>query len=265
MRAICVEDEKLIMELTVSMCRELPDLDEVFGFLRAGDALDWLEGNSADLALLDINLPDMDGIALARAIREKQPDISIIFLTGYTEYALDAFALHASGYLVKPISKKRLQEEVSYALAGKRNPAPPRVLVKTFGNFDVEANGQTVSFRRSKSKELLAYLVDRHGSSVTRAQAFAILWEDRTYDRSMQKQMDVIIRSLRSTLEEYGIEDILDIRSGQMRIVPERLDCDLYHVLEGDGEAMHSYRGEYMSSYAWAELTEAYMSRLPQS
>ena len=98
--------------------------------------------------------------------------------------------------------------------------------------------------------------MDRRGNSVTRAEAFAILWEDRLYDRSMQKQLDVIIRSLRATLQENGIASILEMKSGTLRILPERFRCDLYRFLSGDADAINAYRGEYMSGYDWAELTE---------
>ena len=123
-------------------------------------------------------------------------------------------------------------------------------------------DGKQVSFPRARAKELLAYLVDRQGSSITRANAFAVLWEDVLYDRPMQKQLDVVIRSLRTTLEEYGVGEILELQRGQLRIRPELLDCDLYHFFDGDIEAVNAYRGEYMSSYPWASLTESYMDRI---
>ena len=186
MRAICVDDEKLQMEYTVSMCRELPGLDDVQGFTRAKDALEWLEHNDADLALLDIDLPGMNGIDLAAEIKKKKPDTAVIFLTGFSQYAVDAFAVRASGYLLKPIVREKLAEEVAYALAGKKeSSAPPHVMVQTFGSFDIFVDGRLVTFRMARCKELLAYLVDREGGSVTRPEAFAILWEDRQYDRGM--------------------------------------------------------------------------------
>lgn len=68
--------------------------------------------------------------------------------------------------------------------------------------------GETVDFPRAKARELLAYLIDRQGYSVSRANVFAVLFEDKQYDRSMQKQLDVIIRSLRETLRKFDVEDI---------------------------------------------------------
>ena len=132
--------------------------------------------------------------------------------------------------------------------------------MKTFGRFDCFVDGKAITFRQAKCKELLAYLVDRRGCSVTRAEAFAILWEDRLYDRPMQKQLDVIIRSLRATLKEYGIDAILEIKSGMLRVVPELLDCDLYRFLRRDAEALREYRGEYMYGYSWGELTQDALS-----
>ena len=94
MRIICVDDEALILELTLSMVRDLPETDEALGFGSAADALEYLEDNSADIALLDIDMPEMDGLTLAMRIKEIRPDTQIIFLTGLAQYAVDAFQLH---------------------------------------------------------------------------------------------------------------------------------------------------------------------------
>ena len=267
MRIICIDDEPLILNMTVELCEKLPQKPEVKGFAKANEALVWLEDHAADIALLDINMPDMSGLRLAAKIRGIDPNTAIIFLTGYSEYAVDAFKLHASGYLMKPVNKARLAEEIEHAakLRGNHKEKKPseneRVTAHTFGEFDLFVDGQPVSFPRSKSKELLAYLIDRQGGGISRATAAAALWEDSLYDRSMQKQLDVIIRSLRSTLESVGAQDIFELDSGTMRVVPEKIDCDLYRFLSGDADAVNSYRGEYMNAYAWANMTEAFLTR----
>ena len=264
MTAICVDDEPLVLQLTLSLFRDLPGFQEVEGFAGPLEALDWLENHTPDIALLDIDMPGMNGLELARRIRDMHPDTAVIFLTGYSEYALDAFQLHASGYLMKPINREKLASEVEYALSGRNRGKASNVFAKTFGNFDLLMDGRPLVFKRSKSKELLAYLVDRHGGNVSRPEAFAVLWEDTFYDRAMQKQMDVVIRSLRSTLEEAGVGEIFEIQSGWMRILPERMDSDLFRFLDGNREAIQEYRGEYMSAYSWASQTEAYLDRILQ-
>ena len=77
----------------------------------------------------------------------------------------------------------------------------------------------------------------------------------------MQKQLDVIIRNLKDTLTQSGIGDILDMEKGTLRLVTDLVDCDLYKFLAGDLNAIRSFRGEYMSAYSWASLTEAYVTR----
>ena len=261
MRAICVDDEMLITDYVVSLCRSMPPLREAEGFTHGRDALRWLKDHDADLALLDIDMPDMNGLALAAEIKKLRPNMAIIFLTGFSEYAVDAFELHASGYLLKPVNKDKLAAEIAYALSGKRKEPEGHIIARTFGNFDLFVDGELVTFRQAKCKELLAYLIDRQGGSVTRAEAFSILWGDRLYDRSMQKQFDVIIRSMRNTLEEHGIGDILEMKKGALRIRPELISCDAWRFFSGDADAVNAYRGEYMSAYSWASETEGFMSR----
>ena len=263
MTAICVDDEPLVLQLTISLFRDLPQFDCVEGFAGAQEALEWMETHTPDIALLDIDMPVMNGLELASRIRVLHPNTAIIFVTGYAEYAVDAFAIHASGYLLKPINREKLVEEVTYALSRRNHTAEAaHVFIKTFGNFDVFVDGSPVSFKRSKSKELLAYLVDKHGGNVSRPEAFSVLWEDSLYDRAMQKQMDVVVRSLRNTLEEAEISEIFEIKSGWMRIVPEHMESDLYRFLDGDADTMNEYRGEYMSAYSWASQTEGYLDRI---
>ncbi len=261
MRILCVDDEPLILQLTTSLCEEMEGVAEVKGFTDALTALSWLDTNETDLAILDIDMPQMNGLVLAAEIKKKRPDTRIIFLTGYSQYALDAFAVHASGYLLKPINREKLYEEIRYAFS---SIAPPQqtahITARTFGNFDLIVDGETVFFGRSKAKELMAYLVDRNGSSITRPEAFAVLWEDDApYDRPRQKQLDVVIRSLCDTLENYDIREILEMGRGYLRIRPELIDCDLYRFLSGDVATINSFRGDYMQSYSWASITESYL------
>ncbi len=99
-------------------------------------------------------------------------------------------------------------------LSDKEIENKPHITVNTFGMFDVFVDGELVLFSRSKSKDLLAYLVDRRGGSCKRSEVFSVLWENRTYDRSMQKQLDVIIRSMRDTLRSYRIEEMFELKRG---------------------------------------------------
>ena len=201
----------------------------------------------------------MNGIELTARIKQLRPDIAVIFLTGYAQYALDAFSVHANGYLMKPVMEEKLSQEIAYALANRPPRRDAHILIQTFSGFDVFVDGEIVAFSQAKCKELLAFLVDKQGNSVTRSEAFAALWEDRAYDRAMQKLLDNIIRSMRQTLEAYHIAEIFEMQRGTMRIRPEAFTCDAYRFFLGDSDAVSAYRGEYMSAYSWASITESYM------
>ena len=257
MTILCVEDALPILEDTEAMCQRLSPVPSVQGFTRPREALAWLEKNPADVALLDIDLPEMSGLMLAEKIKRLRPEIAIIFLTAFPQYAVQAFKLRASGYLLKPVSMEDLRQEVAYALSRRPERPEGHIAVQTFGDFEIFVDGETLAFERAKSKELLAYLVDRGGQGVTRADIFAALFEDELYDRSHQKYLDVIMRSLRKTLRQAGIEEILEVKSGFVRIRPEMLNCDLYRFLKKDPVAVNAYRGEYMRSYEWAMFDPA--------
>ena len=265
MKAICVDDEKHTLKYIVTSCRNTDLFDEVYGFSSPQDAIDWVLENPVELALLDIDLPEITGLELAKKIREIDPDVFIIFLTAYKQYALDAFEVHPTGYLLKPVDQLSLTREIEYALSIKERRKMSQITARTFGHFEMLIGGNPMAFRRSKSKELLAYLIDRRGAGVTRQDAFSVLWEDRMYDVSMQKQMDVVIRSLRETLQKYGIDKIFELQNRNLRIHPEMIDCDMYRFLNGDREAVNAYYGEYMSQYTWAAETEARLSQVKNS
>ena len=259
MRAICVEDERLLMEDTLAMCRSLSAISEAEGFTSPKEALLWVQAHPVDIALLDINMPGMNGLELAARIKAISPGTAIIFVTGYSEYAKDAFAVRATGYLMKPVTEDALTQEVLYALS-LRTPASIKdngeIAVKTFGSFDVFLQGKPIKFKIAKCKEILAFLVDRQGGSVTRPEISATLWPDRPYDRKQQKQLDVYIRALKETLAEYGLSRMFEMERGTMRVVPEMFSCDAYRFFAGDPAAVNAYRGEYMSAYPWASLTD---------
>ena len=135
LKVLCVDDEKLMLQHLVSLCEKTADVEEIHGFDRAQKALDWLKDHSCDLALLDISLPDMNGITLAKRIRELHPETDIVFVTGYPQYAVDSWAVHPKGYLLKPVTKKDLREELDYiqSLRSPRRMVSQIVSNQSFG------------------------------------------------------------------------------------------------------------------------------------
>ena len=206
----------------------------------------------ADIALIDTELPELGGLDFGQYLRELYPDVNLIYLSTDEEAGYAALRQHASGILPKPVAKTELDRELEDLRYPKRLKEQKRLFAQTFGNFEIFVDGETLVFHRAKAKELLAYLIDRAGRGVNRPGIFAALWEEGLYDYSKQKYLDVIIRSLRETLKEAGIEEILEMKNGFLRIRPELVNCDLYRFLKNDPEAVNAYRGEYLEEYPWA-------------
>ena len=249
MIAIAVDDEVLMLGALVSAVSASPDISEVYKFSGCEEALEFVKENSVDIAFLDINMRGMGGLALAEKIRSARPDCKIVFCTGYEEYAIPAFKLHVSGYLLKPVSAKDVQAEIDN-IKGIRQKEKP-LSVKCFGNFEVYAKREKLTFKRSKTKELFAFLVDRNGAGVTVAEIGAALWENDEEQKN-QNYIHQLFRDLRQSLEAVGVEDIFERNNYFYSLNPEKLDCDYYAYLK---TGKPEFRGEYMSQYSWAEET----------
>ena len=112
MNILIVDDEKLIVEDLTHEVRELYPSPDVLvdGTTGAADAIRMAEQTEYDAALLDIDMPDMDGLNLARHLISSCPAINIIFVTGYETYALEAHELYCSAFLLKPVSRRKLKQ-----------------------------------------------------------------------------------------------------------------------------------------------------------
>ena len=124
--------------------------------------------------------------------------------------------------------------------------------VKCFGNFEVYSNGAPLIFKRTKTKELLAFLIDRNGAGVTTKQICAKLWENNTDDLKNMNYLYQLIKDLTCALKGAGAEGVLVKKSHTYAIDPKKLDCDYYNYLE---KGRPKFFGEYMSQYSWAEST----------
>ncbi len=133
--------------------------------------------------------------------------------------------------------------------------------VQTFGNFEVFYDGKPVAFSRAKSKELFAYLIDRRGAAVTTAEAIGVLWEDKEYSFSLQRQFQTVVSDLMKSLKRHKSDDLIQRRRNCLSVDVSRLECDFYKLLDGDEKVVGCYNGEYMSNYSWAEMTAGYLEQ----
>ena len=250
MKAIAVDDELYMLENLEEAILASSDIAQVESFSSCSAALAYATENPIDIAFLDINMRGIGGMGLAEKLMELQPKCKVIFCTGYGEYAVSAFQLHVSGYLMKPITAEAVQKEIDH-IKGIR--ATEKLLtIKCFGNFEVLYNGEILPFKRKKSKELLAVLVDRDGSGMTAKQICAMLFPDDSDDTKNSAYLRQLVLDLKNTLKTIQAEDVLQHETPYYRIDTNLVKCDYVSFLES---GKPKFYGEYMTQYSWAEET----------
>lgn len=261
MTIIAVDDEKIALEgLVEAIENVVPDAD-VYGFRDAKMALDFVSNHFCDVAFLDIEMRNVNGIELARRVKISNPRVNIIFATGYDEYMSQAFLLRASGYVMKPITQEKIKQE----LDNLRNPVSvsekKQIRVQTFGNFEVFYGDEPIKFQYSKTKEMLAYLIDRNGALCTNGELIGILWEDEENSKGHISYLKNIRKDLISTLEQYGQEGVVIRQRGKIGIATKKIQCDYFDWLTGTPNGINGYRGEYMNQYTWSEFTHGVLEK----
>lgn len=249
---LAVDDENLQLNKLIDALKEAEPKCEILSFNNPLTAYESVKNMRIDVAFLDIEMGGMNGIDLAKKLKQINPNINVVFVTGYDQYALDAYSMHASGYLTKPVSSVKIKME----LANLRYPMPivndkNKLRVQCFGQFEVFYNGNPVKFSRSKTKELLAFLVDHHGSMVSvKDISLSLFGEDKSsYIRNL-------VADLSKALSEIKCENCFIKRFNSYGINIEEISCDYYDYLKGEAYAVKAYHGSYMEQYSWEKIAK---------
>ena len=171
-----LDDEAWLLETEAQVIRQVRPDAELRTFQRGAEALEWIkaEGRNPDAVFSDIQMPGLTGLEFAVRLRSLSPKSKVIFVTGYDQYALDAYQIHAHGYVLKPLSPDRVEEELAFwtetpspAPAPESTAGGEKLKARCFGSFEVFWRDTPLSFDRRKTKELLAFPIDKEGASCT--------------------------------------------------------------------------------------------------
>ncbi len=251
-----VDDEKILLDESVNILSKVVPDAEIQGFRKAKKALEAVkdQGLCPDVVFCDIEMPDIRGLELAEAIKEVSPDTGIIFVTAHDNYAVDAFRIHADGYIMKPLREERVREEMDLISRNTEEP-DARLKINCFGDFAMFCKDRPVVFSRRKTKEMIAFIVDKGGRMCTAEEIGATLWEDEGDVKKIKTRIRGLVRDMRRTFEGIGAEDAMIRSSGQIGIARDKVDCDYFRLLDGEQGAEDRFLGEYMNQYSWAEDT----------
>ncbi len=230
MKVLVVDDEAPARRRLLDLLEELPGI-EVVGEASDGlEALAAIERTHPDLVLLDIEMPELDGLSLAARYAELP---AIIFVTAYSEHAVKAFDVHAVDYLLKPVRQERLVEALGRVRSnGKRGPTflgtlhrpaaneIPRVVVQERGAirlFDARAINRFYA-----SEKYTAFVCD--GQEQLTQEPLLELEERLRPHGFMRVHRGELVRvsAIRSLRSEGGCHE-LDLVDGQTARVSRRL------------------------------------------
>lgn len=252
MRLICVDDERPALDnfrLTVEKFQEIGSLEL---FSDPAEALKWVKEHPVDGAFLDIELPGMGGLALAREMSKCNPNLRIVFLTAYNQYALEAWETDALGYILKPYCAEDIHKQI--LRMARYRPAPKnRVQIRTIPNLSITVDGDPLFIKREKARELFALLVDRGETGITTGEGISCLWPDRPNNKETGALFRMTFMRLSEALRDAGIDNLLTSTGNRRAIRTDQVECDLYRILSGDREAARAYSGLYLQEYSWAE------------
>lgn len=260
MKILAVDDEwNQLGLLKRSITEAIPDC-ELHCCQNPVLALAWVkenEENAPDIAFLDINMPVMTGIMLGKELKKLNPKVNLIFVTGfYEDYVMEAVPLHFSGYLQKPAAAEAVAQEMDNLRYPLPQPEPGKLLqIHCFGDFEIFYDGEVVNFSKKKTKELIAYLIDRKGARVNGNAICSTIYEDSLNADNSKSDLRKCVADLRKTLKAIGAEAVFIKGFDSYAIDPKLVECDFYDWEKNVPYAIRAFRGEYMSQYSWAEET----------
>lgn len=211
LKAFLIDDElPALLELEY-LLKSFADIQVEGLFRNPADALEKIAIQKPDMVFLDIDMPYMNGLDLALKIQSLLPGIVIIFVTAFSNYALEAFKAYPLDYILKPVDEERFRKTVTYAIeqTGLRRKTPssrPHIAIRCFGGLEVK-NGETnesMTMANRKLRELFAYLIDRFDKTVTRRELINLLF-DGLENKKTINHLHVIVYKLRSALEDFGL------------------------------------------------------------
>ena len=175
--------------------------------------------------------------------------------SNFTLSSLADYILTAVLIFCMSLYKRKLEKKQILLLKKQRQ----NLEAKTFGNFTLLYENKVIKFSRTKSNELIAYLVYKNGSSVNTKELTAVLWEDMENSNKHGSSLRNLIVDIKRTLSNLEIFNFFITEYNSFRINPAAIKCDYYDFLNGDKNALATFAGEFMNQYSWAEETAAFL------
>lgn len=269
MKIILIDDEPIALDVLERMLLSYKSIEVIGRYTDPRKALEEIEKHTIDAIFLDIEMGDMNGLEIGNLISARYSDLEIVFVTAYSQYAVDAFEIQAMDYLLKPIHSKRLDKTVRRLLErhNERQDAVPgdfedKIRISSFGNFNVyDSDGKAFIWRTRKTKELFAYLWANKDKVIDKMSIIEDIFADKNFEQATTL-LHTTVYQLRNSLKKAGYpKAIRYVNEGYNLAITCESDRDeLNHVLvqgrmddDNIKKIMSLYTGDFMQEgYFWA-------------
>lgn len=265
--AIIVDDEPIAIRLLQKQCMAIPNLTIVATTTNPDEVEGLVALHKPSMVFLDIELGNISGLDLAEKLMQLHPNSKIIFVTAYSEYAVQAFELNAVDYLLKPVISSRLAKMIirlqpDAALTTTEESVATPLSIVAFNNAQVLVNGEDLNVRTEKVEELFLYLWHSKYEPVTRHLILEDLWGDLPEEKAVSL-MHSTFYQLRKTLQDLGYSKPIIFKNKKYHLaVNSTSDVETILPLLKKKELQHAdvqlilthYQGDYFSvqNYPWS-------------
>lgn len=284
LRVIVVDDERLALKkmeklLTAGQSEDVIKIKLSGVFQDPFQAIEFISRETVDLAFLDVQMPEIDGFELAERLQQIQPNIRIIFVTAYQEYAIKAFEMNALDYLMKPVHGARLVTTLKRAVDTTLNSTPSSshtarttlCCLQNLHYIDIDGNVRFFSWKTLKAPELFAYLVYYRDKTVNKQMLIDLLWPGYDVERATA-QLYTAIYQIRKVIKAAGLDLEIKYKDEGYRMVWGALNLDvddwendLRQAAEVTSDTLDNhlsikarYTGDYLEEhlYSWASCEQ---------
>lgn len=262
MTILLVEKDARALEALRGQVAALRPDARLLGFTDSPEALAAARCQAIDVAFLAATMPELSGLDLGQYLKELNPLVNLVFLADSGRHACAALSLHASGYIVRPASGEAVRRELDDLRHPAGQEAAKRVFAQTFGNFELFVDGQPVAFKYTRTKEIVALLVNNRGAQTTNGEIIAALWEDDGDPEKKASYLSNLRQDLQNTMTRLKLQGIIVKQRGSLGIAADRIECDLYDWLARPKQSRYRYLGDYMNQYSWAETIHAELDEI---
>jgi two-component SAPR family response regulator len=232
MRVLVIDDEKAMHIVMNRLLSEISGVVVVGCFQNAAQALEHILHEVIDLVFIDIQIGQDNGLDVARQIRKTHSEVDLVFVTSHKEFAIDSFDSYPLDYMIKPVSKSRLEQTIQRAAARIREKSTltgglaGKLMVRGFGGFEVRSEQAGLAkWISKKSMELFAYLLIHRGRPVSKSRIIEHIYSDMP-QKNAATYVNTNIYQLRKTLDALGHKNIVVHSQEQYWLLLDQLEID---------------------------------------